>query len=262
MGQISKGRAYCSILAVIGFLAAGCSVLDAGPEHSVRAEWRRSYDLQTGGDVSVRNVNGRIRVEPATGRSLEIVAEKVGRGSSEDRAKDALDRIEIQEDVTPSSVHVETKFHRTGGSRDNWEVAYTVRLPSGAKADFSTVNGGLVVSGVSGAMRVHTTNGGITARDITGSIDATTTNGGIDVDLIALRDAVTAECTNGGITLRIPADAKATLSAATVNGGIRTTGLKLQVRDWNRRRLEADVNGGGTPIRLRGVNGGVTVSDR
>src|SRR5262245_34326730 len=108
MTEISQGRTRFSIFAVVGFLAAGCSVVGAGLEHSVRAEWRRSYDLQTGGDVSIRNVNGRIRVEPATGRSLEIVADEVGRGPSEERAKEALERIEIQEDATPASVRVET----------------------------------------------------------------------------------------------------------------------------------------------------------
>ncbi len=70
------------------------------------------------------------------------------------------------------------------------------------------------------------------------------------------------ECTNGGIVLKLPADARATLSARVANGGIETTGLKLESRESTRRRLDADLNGGGTRISLEGTNGGVVIGAR
>ena len=128
---------------------------------------------------------------------------------------------------------------------------------------FATVNGGVELRNISGEITAETTNGGITAREIAGSIDASTTNGGVDVDLMQLGDrGARLECTNGGIRLRLPSDAKASISASVSNGGIDTGGLTLDTTESSRRRLEARMNGGGAPIRIEGTNGGIRISGR
>ena len=55
---------------------AGCDIVTADLKHSAKTEWRKSYELQPGGRVEISNVNGRIKVEPSEGRTLEIIAEK------------------------------------------------------------------------------------------------------------------------------------------------------------------------------------------
>jgi DUF4097 and DUF4098 domain-containing protein YvlB len=128
---------------------------------------------------------------------------------------------------------------------------------------FSTVNGGVELRNISGEISAETTNGGITAREVSGSIDASTTNGGISVDLTQLGErGAKLECTNGGIKLRLPSDAKASISASVANGGIDTTGLQLDTTSSSRRRLEARLNGGGPPISIEGVNGGIEIGAR
>ena len=57
------------------------------------------------------------------------------------------------------------------------------------------------------------------------------------------------EIYNGGISLRLPGDARATISASVANGGIDTGGLSLETTDSSRRRLEARLNGGITLTR-------------
>ena len=68
--------------------------------------------------------------------------------------------------------------------------------------------------------------------------------------------------TNGGVTLEVPGDFKADLSASTVNGGIRTDLPIVLEGRIDRRRIEAELNGGGAPVRLATVNGGVRVRER
>jgi hypothetical protein len=71
------------------------------------------------------------------------------------------------------------------------------------------------------------------------------------------------ECTNGGIRLRLPADAKASISARITNGGIETSGLTLDATGaQSRRRLDGRLNGGGPRIDLEGTNGGIRISSR
>ena len=245
-------------------LSAGCDIVTADLKHAATAEWRKTYTLEAGGRLEISNVNGRIRVTPSEGSQVEIVAEKKGKGVSEQAAKEAVDRIEITENVSDSRIRIETKSQRASGMfGGSTEVSYAVRVPAGADVKFTTVNGGIEVSGLTGRIDAETTNGGITAREVSGAIEATTTNGGVDVELMKVaKGGVTLGCTNGGIKLRLPADAAANISASVANGGIDADGLHLETTESTRRSLEGRMNGGGPPIKIEGTNGGIKISAR
>jgi hypothetical protein len=86
------------------------------------------------------------------------------------------------------------------------------------------------------------------------------------VDLARVAEpGVKLECTNGGIKLRLPADAKGTVFASVTNGGIGLTpieGMTVDTTESTRRRLEARLNGGGPSIRLEGTNGGIQIGPK
>jgi hypothetical protein len=251
-------------LICLALSAAGCDIVTAEFKSQETAEWRRTYELQSGGKVEIGNVNGRIQVEPSAGNTVEVTAVKVARAGSPEAARQVLERIEIVESATPSSIRIETKLPRMGGfMTGGGEVRYSVKVPADADVRFRTVNGGVELLGLKGRIVAETTNGGIQARDVGGPIEASTTNGGVDVDLTqVIEPGVKLECTNGGIKLRLPADAKATLSASVTNGGIDTGGLALDRTESTRRRLEARLNGGGPTIRIGGTNGGIRITSR
>jgi Putative adhesin len=260
---LARPPAVLLVLPLLLVTSTGCDVITADLKHSERAEWRRSYEVSAPGRVEISNVNGKIDVEPSNGSSIEVVAVKIARGATPERAKEALGRAEIVEDATRESVRLTTKFQREtswlhGGGL---VVEYTVKVPAGAEVKFTTVNGGVNLTGLSGRITAETTNGGIVARNVGGAIDATTTNGGVDVELTRVADGgARLGCTNGGIKLRLPQDARASISASVTNGGIDTSGLTLETSESSRRRLEGRLNGGGPPIRLEGTNGGITIS--
>ena len=247
--------------------AAGCDIAMADLKAKETAEWRKTYQLQPGQQVQIDNVNGRITVEPSVGNTVEIVAEKHARAATVENAKEALSRTEIAEDVSPARIKVETKHHRGaatlfGGS--SVEVRYTVKVPAAADVKFTSVNGGIELTRLNGRITAETVNGGIAAREIGGSIDASTVNGGVDVDLLRVDDrGAKLGCTNGGIKLRLPADARANVSASVVNGGIDADGLgAIATIEKSRRRFEGRLNGGGPQIRLDGTNGGIRIASR
>jgi hypothetical protein len=245
--------------------SAGCDVITADLRHSERSEWRRTYELSATGRVEINNVNGKIDVEPSAGQTVEVVAVKIARGATPELAKEALGRADIVEDANRDLVRVTTKYARNQGwlHGQNVQVEYTVKVPANAEVKFTTVNGGVNVNGLGGRITAETTNGGVVARNVAGTIDASTTNGGVDVELARVgEEGAKLECTNGGIKLRLPADAKATISASVTNGGIDSGGLNLETTESSRRRLEGRLNGGGPVIRLSGTNGGITISGR
>jgi hypothetical protein len=255
------------LFVVASAAATGCDLAMAHYNQKETAEWRRTYDLQPGGRLEIRNINGKIDVEPSTGNAVEIVAEKSARAASSEAAKEALGRIEIQESASPSDVRIETKVQRNAGglfSRSEQLVHYIVKVPALLEVRFSTVNGGIELTGLKGRITAEATNGGIKAHDVSGAIDASTTNGGVQVDLARVAESgVKLGCTNGGIELKLPADARATISARVTNGGINTDGVKIEtVGESSRRRLDARMNGGGPSINLEGTNGGIRIASR
>jgi DUF4097 and DUF4098 domain-containing protein YvlB len=254
-------------LLVAAILTSGCDLAMADYKQKETAEWSRTYELQPGGRVEIGNVNGKIDVQPAAGNVVEIVAEKTAKAGSVEAARQALERIEIIESISPAGIKIETKVQRgTEGliSRASQQVNYRVKVPAGAEVVFRTVNGGIELAGLSGRINAETTNGGIKARDVSGPIEASTTNGGVEVDLARLTaSGVKLGCTNGGIELRLPSDSKATISARITNGGIDTSGLQLETSgEPTRRRLEARMNGGGARVEIEGTNGGIRISGR
>jgi putative adhesin len=260
-------RAATLVVPLLCVASAACDIAMADLKEKETAEWRKTYELQPGGRLEIGNVNGKIDVRPGTGNTVEVVAEKIAQGATKEAAREALGRVEITDDASPSLVKVETKLHKgTAGifGGVNVQVQYSVRVPSNIEVHVSTVNGGIEISGVTGRVLAEATNGGIRGREIAGPIEASTTNGGVDVELTKVAESgVKLETTNGGIKLRLPTDAKASISARIVNGGIDTEGFSIQKTGENsRRRLDGDLNGGGPRIQLEGTNGGISIRPR
>ena len=266
--HISARRPVAAALLLVlpAIASAGCDIAMADFKEKQTAEWRKTYQLEPGGRLELSNVNGKIDVQPSTGNTVDVVAEKTAKAASVEMAKQALERVAIQESVSASGIRIETRIERSDGlfnRAGSVEVRYTVRVPAGADVRFSTVNGGIEVEGLEGPIALETTNGGIKARNISGPIEAVTTNGGVDVDLTSVaQKGAKLECTNGGIRLRLPTDAKATITARVTNGGIDTGGLQIESTESSRRRLEGRLNGGGPRIEIEGTNGGIHISSR
>jgi hypothetical protein len=246
--------------------SAGCDIVTAEFRSEETTEWRKTYQLAPDGRLEISNVNGKIDVQPGDGNTVEIVALKKAKGPSPEAAKAALERITITEEASPAHIRIDTKMSRGEGglfSGGSLSVEYRVKVPAGAEAKFTTVNGGIDLSGLKGRVEADTTNGGVHARELAGQIQASTTNGGLDIDLVRVPDGgVKLDCTNGGIKLRLPRDARATISARITNGGIHAGDLPIETTESTRRRLDGRLNGGGPRIDIEGTNGGITLVAR
>jgi hypothetical protein len=241
-------RLAALVLPALILASAGCDIAMADFKEKQSAQWKKTYELQPGGRFELSNINGKIDVEPSTGNTIEVIADKTAKAASIDAAKQALERIEIVESATPGSIRIETKVQRSNGmfGGAGAEVRYTVRVPAGTDMKLSTVNGGIELTGLSGRLDLEVTNGGIKATNVSGQVDASATNGGVDVDVATVSEnGIKLGTVNGGVKLRLPADAKASISARVTNGGIDTSGLKLEnTGEATRRRLDATLNGG------------------
>jgi formylmethanofuran dehydrogenase subunit C len=255
------------VLAAAIVATTGCDIVTADLRAEESTQWHKSYTLDARGHLEIHNVNGKIFVAPSTGNTVDVSATKKARGASPEAAKSALDAVSIAEDVSDGNIRIDTKTPRHGGFSflsGSVTVEYHVQVPAGADVKFTTVNGGVEVSGLTGSVVAESTNGGVTARNVSGRLEASTTNGGLEIDLARMPDGgVKLECVNGGIKVQLPRDAKATISASITNGGVSADNLAITaLGEQSRRHLEGQLNGGGPRLEAEGVNGGIKLIGR
>src|SRR5581483_5452320 len=205
-------------------------------------EWTRTYQLSPGGEIQVGNTNGRIDIEGIDGNTVEIHAERIAKATTDGAAQELLPRIKIEEEARPDRIEVHTA--RISGIMvgASIEVRYRVRAPKTAKIHVTNTNGLIRLDGLAGPVEAHTTNGGVRGYDLSGRVEASTTNGGVAIDLASLPDA-----------------AKANIVATCTNGGISVNGVKMEISEQSRRRVEGTMNGGGVSVELKTTNGGVRI---
>jgi DUF4097 and DUF4098 domain-containing protein YvlB len=252
-------------LFAVSLLAAGCDI-NVG-EHGfsmdvatgkAQDEWTRSYTLESGGRLEIVNVNGVINAAPGDGSKVEVRAERIVKARTDEAARDVLNQIQIAEEVSPTRVRIETKVPKM--RRIDQRVQYWVKVPKGLSVSFETVNGGVRLENLDGAIVASTTNGGIRGKGLRGSVKADTTNGGVEVEMAAVTGEIALETTNGGIKLLLPQNAKATVEASCTNGGISVDMPSVETSEKSRRRFRGTINGGGPRVSAETTNGGIRIA--
>ncbi|HVC18467.1 MAG TPA: DUF4097 family beta strand repeat-containing protein [Vicinamibacterales bacterium] len=221
--------------------------------------WTRSYPLTAGGDVAITNANGPIDIRGGDADKVEIRADRTVRASTDREAKRTLAGLKMTEDVGPSQIRIDAAAGLPSGV--SVEIAYHVTVPKGAAVDLIVSNGAVSVTGLNGTVRVRTTNGQITGRRLAGGVTADTTNGAIHMAFSQVGSgAITLHTVNGAIDVSLPPASKVDVSAHCNNGSVSVSGLPMERDVEAPRRLEGRLNGGGTRVALRTVNGGIQVS--
>jgi DUF4097 and DUF4098 domain-containing protein YvlB len=168
--------------------------------------------------VVVEVFNGGIEV--VTGAADTVLAEvtKRGSGGSEEEAEDDLENIEVTMTQTGDEVRItarRTDARVTGNSGASAEV----KVPPGSVLDLRTTNGGLTVSGATGAVTGKTSNGKVRVTGSEGRLDLTSSNGGITVQGGA--GELKLHTSNGPIQVQTDG---ARVTAQTSNGKVSFTG--------------------------------------
>jgi hypothetical protein len=229
--------------------------------------------------------------EPVT-LEIEIVSahiEVIG----EDR-EDAAFEVSVLEGqrkiITPSgtqslkssaySIDIEEEGNRITLDAD-WRanrVKIVARIPRNANLELSTVNDGVIlVSHITGKLWLQNTNGPITATDINGSVIADSVNEDITVSFASMDPGtvMSFSSVNGDLNIGIPSKTGVQLLIDTADGEIYSdfevdvqpskpvisreegeTGVEVRVESI----IIANVNGGGSAIKLKTLNGDIQIS--
>jgi DUF4097 and DUF4098 domain-containing protein YvlB len=227
-------RAFLAAGPLAAMLAlSGCVAGDFGLR--VRDSVEESRPLAAGGEFSLQNTNGTVTITAWDEPRVLIEATKA---ASSERA---LKELEVVVEGEGNRVTVKTVYPRPRWLGGAGKVDYRVSLPRSARVTVKNVNGKVEVDGVDGRLQASTVNGSLEVGHGGGEIEASTTN--------------------GSVRLTLPRDARADLSAHTVNGSIHCEFDLTERNRSSRRRLKGRIGGGGARFELRTVNGSVNVEE-
>ncbi len=230
-------------------------------------EW--SGELASGQRVVVRSVFGHIRVEPATGRSLEIVARKVWRRGDPAVAKIDVARINDGRDVLVcarwpgTTTCTESEYvHSSSGDHTGNDVyvEFTILLPAGTNASLNTTMGEIRVTGATGDIQAFTTNGDIRVETTGAVLRAETTNGEVRARMTKLPAREGRYSTvNGTVVVTLPDGINANIDAGTQLGSF-STDFPIAVQGaFSSKHVRGAIGKGGPMLVLESITRDVRV---
>lgn len=240
-----------------GSLAMGGAVL----ARETSFEWRGK--VAAGQFIEVKGVNGDVRAEGTDSGEVEVIAQKTGRRSDPDQVEVRV--LPHENGVTICAVYPghptecnPGRAQRSGTSRNDVKVHFTVRVPWGVRFVGRTVNGQVEAASMRSEVEAYTVNGRVRIHT-SGSAHAETVNGSIQAQVGHIGDTrpQAFRTVNGAIVLELPPAADADLQAKTVNGAI-SADFPLEVkRITGSRTLHATLGRGGSELEVSTVNGSI-----
>ncbi len=277
-------------LLALALCLTGCDIEDFDGRR-VEEDFHNSSPMNAGGRVTVETFNGTVEVIGWEKNEVSIDGTKYA------STKALLSMIKV--DVVANAGEVRVRVVRPDFRRGNMGTRMTVHVPRKVTLDkIASSNGGIKASDVEGPVRLKTSNGTVRASNIVGSLDVLTSNGAIEVreirgenvlhtsngkvtadavrgslDVSTSNGAIEAhlvepqaghrqrfETHNGGITLWLPSNTNAELSASTTNSSVSTDfDLLMKGGEVSKRHLGGKLGTGGASIDLTTSNGRIRV---
>jgi len=245
--------------------------------HQEAGEFRKdssqSFPLNADGRFSIDNIKGRIDIH---GWSSNVVVLNAAIHGKTSESVEAV-KISVDSGLDRVSVHTEQPSSVTGfpwswlwfknDKRNDASVDYTIQVPQRARlANISSVNGRIVIDGVSGNIAASTVNGEMQIKNAARNLKLSTVNGSITADMIMLggRQSVSLAAVNGGVELVLPGDADANFSVSTVNGSITSEfpSLKAKKELPVGNNLKGSLGNGSATVKATAVNGTIKILKR
>lgn len=236
--------------------------------------------VPAGMPVYVRNLRGAITVEPSADDSLRVSADLAWRGDE----KVPTD-ISFSGDALPNGILICSKFGKAECTTDNYtsnsdggirlgsrgarfslgggsdaKVTFRIQVPAGVRLDLVGVDAD-ITSASTAPVKARTVNGDLTIATSVGPVDLKTLNGDIDARMTTLSgpDSVSVETLNGEVWVFLPETVGAFVNASTTNGSLTTDFPVPAPTSGERKKLEATLGAGGTPVHVRTLNGSVGI---
>lgn len=260
-------RRNAVVMAMLFVAVAGGS--DARAQEARDFRW--TGRLSAGQSVEIRNVNGRIAAEPASGAEVEVLAvRKAGRyGEIEDVR---IEAVPHRDGVTVCAIYPSRRASRSdrcergsGGGGDigdtDVSVDFVVRVPRGVHFVGNNIAGSIFAANLPSNATVSTISGNIDVS-AAGVVEAKTISGSIEARMGSARPGrdLRFKTISGNITLSVPADFEAEFDASSLSGGIRSDfPIRIHQRRWVGTDAQGRIGTGSYGLSMETISGSIAL---
>lgn len=220
----------------------------------------REQTIAAGGTISVdARQNGGVAVKGWERNDILVRAKIQTSAPTEDEARSIARLIHVE--TAGAQIRADGPLSERQRS---WVVSYEVFVPQRSDLTLKAHNGGIRVAAVHGRIEFETVNGGVSLQEVGGHVKGATTNGGVSILLAGNHwdgQGLDVTTRNGGVNLSLPENYSAHLETGTVNGGLNIN-FPITVQGEIKRELTTDLGSGGSPLRVRTTNGGISIKRR
>jgi hypothetical protein len=260
----SGGRILHAIaLPILAMCFAGCGEQD---DRIVEQIVEQTYKIEPDARVTVRNVDGSIRVYGSAGMH-EVKIEAIKKAYGQNR----LDKIVINVSAQGNSVSIDTIYPpkpKFGLTDRSGTVDYIIVVPESCTIPrLELTNGELLIEGMRGGkVTASLVNGRLYDHNGFGAHQLFVANGGLDVAYDWWEKgqfSIDARIVNGNARAFIPGDASFHLLASTVDGGISSDFSEQEERNGDTvQKIDQKV---GDPsesvVQIRATNGSIRIAE-
>lgn len=236
-------------------------------------DFQRSYSLEPGGTISIKNVSGDVNVAAYDGSVVEVTAFKEGRD---------VDKVDVEDESGPGRVSLRAVY--APNCMCEASVRFEVRVPRGVQYDFekiSSASGNLTARGIGGRIKFTTASGDVSIEDVAGRIDVSTASGSlkvkgakgsvnassasgdVDVSMVNLDgiDDMKFSTASGRVNVRLPQNIDARVHLSTVSGNVDTDfPLTVEKSRYHTGMRASGTLGSGTrSLRISSASGSVSL---
>lgn len=230
------------------------TVANASAERRVH----KNVPLELTGSLSLDTHNGSITVTTWNQATVDVSA----RIESGEWANDEdVNRTDVKVSGSNGSVRIESdysavpmRFTWFGAQRNLPVIHYTISMPATARLDIEAHNATVHVTALRNDVRINTHNGDIDIADLDGGATIETHNGDVRIAYSRFAKSSRFETHNGGIDIRLPAQARFHVNASGHHMGVNSD-FPVVVDSMRDSRYVGDVNGGGPELRVSTHNG-------
>jgi hypothetical protein len=231
---------------------------DQGQDQGREFHWKGK--LAPENVVTIKNVNGNIDAELASGDEVEVTAEKSGPDA--DQVK--IEVIQQSDGVMICAIYPGwfsshcNDWHSSNTHSDKTRVHFTVRVPENIRLHAENVNGNVTAEHLGRFVRASSVNGSVRVSTKSWA-EVSTVNGSIEATMgrADWNGTLKAESVNGSITIELPSDANTEVDFASVNGRMESE-FPLSVNgSFGGHIIKGKIGSGGRELKVETVNGSV-----
>jgi putative adhesin len=215
--------------------------------------------------LEIKDINGSIEAEAASGDEVEVTAEKSGPHADQVKIamlqhSDGITFCVIMPGADPSRCDQNNHDHFWNHDGERVKVNFHVRVPENIRFSGQNVNGDVRANDLSRFVRASSVNGSVRVSTKSWA-EVSSVNGDVEAQMgsAGWTGTLHIDTVNGSIKLEMPGDLSAEVAFKSVNGKLDSDFPLTVEGSFGGHSVHGRIGNGGRELKMETVNGSVQI---